>query len=120
MAKRFFVLLLATVMMVSLFAACGESGATTAATTQATTAATTTATTSATESEETTPGAQAEGEEFPVELPLADEKVTVTVWGNTPRTGSGMTDYNDSIAYQRMEELTNVHLDWTHPTSGTL
>ncbi len=51
-------------------------------------------------------------------LPIVDEKVTYTVWNGPISVTAGMETPNDSTAYQKAEELTNIHIEWMQPTSG--
>ena len=59
-----------------------------------------------------------ENGEFPVELPLSDELVTITAFAGSISAGTGMESYNDSTARQEMEKRTNVHIDWTNSAVG--
>ena len=45
-----------------------------------------------------------------LELPLTEDKKTLKVW--TIYTNEYVTDPNDLPGVQRMEEITNVHVDW--------
>lgn len=48
------------------------------------------------------------------------EKVTLTYWiPLSANAASVMDDYNGSEVYQKLEELTNVHIEFTHPAQGS-
>ncbi len=108
-------LLLMLVMVMAFFAACGEE-TTTAATTEGTT--TEASGTSGTEGTESEKPQLNENGEYDVELPLVDEMVTITMWGRSPDSTSGMNNASESVARQEMEKRTNVHIEWTHATTG--
>lgn len=51
---------------------------------------------------------------------LSDEKVELTfwyVWGAGQQMY--MEDLNGTVSMQKLEELTNVHINWVHPAIGT-
>lgn len=51
---------------------------------------------------------------------LSEEKVELTfwyVWGAGQQMY--MDDLNDTVSMQKLEELTNVHINWVHPAIGT-
>ncbi len=115
-SKKTLALLLAVVMVFALFSACGGEETTTAATT-GTTAATTEGTTGGTSTVE---AERNENGEFVVKLPLSNDVVEFSTWVAVPAafSGAGIDDLNGSIAFQEMEERTNVHVNWTHPAIG--
>ncbi len=105
-------LLLVAVLIFAL-AACGGEETTTAATTDISEG--TSGTTAATEG----PAAEMdENGEYPIQLPLSNEPVTVTAFGRAITPGTGMVTNNDSTARQELEKRTNLHIEWTHPVSG--
>lgn len=105
--KKRIALVLLLVHLVSLFAGCGNSGATTTETTKEYTP----------QGEVITPVAEA-GE---VSLPLVDELTTLTIWGkpNTAFFNLIGNNYNDSVFFQELEKRTNVHIEWIIPASGS-
>lgn len=51
---------------------------------------------------------------------VSDEKITLKVWMQIGANQLGnMKDYGESEAWQKIEELTNVHIEWIHPTTGS-
>lgn len=51
----------------------------------------------------------------PFMLPIVDSPVTFTAYNPWNVSASGMTDNNDSYAYQEAEKRTGVHIQWFHP-----
>jgi putative aldouronate transport system substrate-binding protein len=48
-----------------------------------------------------------------ITMPLSDEEVTFTWWNAmNPNLVQYLDDMNDILVYQKMEELSNVHIDW--------
>jgi putative aldouronate transport system substrate-binding protein len=89
-AKRVLALLLAMLMAVSLLSACTKQ-----------------------EASQNESAAEAEDGEITVEpltLPLTAEKKELTVW--LLYSGSVMSDLNEIEGIKKMEELTNVHINW--------
>ncbi|MBQ1368769.1 MAG: extracellular solute-binding protein [Firmicutes bacterium] len=89
-AKRVLALLLAMLMAVSLLSACTKQ-----------------------EASQNESAAEAEDGEITVEpltLPLTAEKKELTVW--LLYSGSIMSDLNEIEGIKKMEELTNVHINW--------
>lgn len=62
------------------------------------------------------PKAVAEGGQL--KLPLVESTTTFTAWNSWDVSTSGITDNNESYAYQKLEELTNVHIQWFHPAAA--
>lgn len=55
-----------------------------------------------------------------ISLPISDEKITLRFWYPIGAENLGtMKDYNDNEVFQKMEELTNIHIEWINPVSGT-
>lgn len=53
-------------------------------------------------------------------LPFFPEKTTLTYFCNINGAMSAtMSSYNEVAAFQKLEELTNVHIEWIHPGSGS-
>lgn len=53
-----------------------------------------------------------------VEFPLT-EQVTLSYWiPLSVNAASVMDDYNGSLTYQKLEEITNVHIEFLHPAQG--
>lgn len=50
-----------------------------------------------------------------VKLPLVDDRVEFDIWSMAFDSSAGIEDANGSDAYQKLEELTNVHINWQHP-----
>lgn len=95
---------LAAALMLSVFSGCTGSKPTSSSQVQSTGA-------SSTQSS----AAQGEGITFPLE-----EKVTLTYWiPLSVNAASVMDDYNGSVVYQKLEELTNVHIEFIHPANGS-
>ncbi len=102
-------LVLVLVLIMSLFG-CGGNDTTTAGTTPDGGNDTTTADTEAASTLK-----RNEKGEFDIPFPLVDDNVTISIWGHTPFTGTSLESQNDAIAFQKYEEMTNVHIEWTHP-----
>jgi hypothetical protein len=51
--------------------------------------------------------------------PLTDEKITLTMWYPVGSSMAELADFNDSEFWQWYEELTNVHIDFIVPATGT-
>ncbi len=116
---RILALVLAVVCLAGLFAACAESSpeATTAAPAGTEPAAEATEG-AATEAPEETETVVLDGN-TPVSFPLSEEEMEFTLWSVAgPLALAGMEDYNESEFYKRMEELTNVHIDFTLAPAG--
>ena len=117
-AKKLATLLLVVVLVLSLFAACGDetttTANTTASTTQSTTASATEGTTAAVESITNPLGL----EEYPISLPLVDEVTTITEWSVAPTAATGMTSHAESSARQELAKRTNIQIEFTHPSIG--
>lgn len=51
---------------------------------------------------------------LPISMPLSEEPVSFSLWiKGQPLGGTNMNDYNDGKFYPYMEQLTNVHIDFT-------
>lgn len=51
-------------------------------------------------------------------LPLTDEKKTLSIWCSIDTTtANNLTDYSETPASKELEERTNVHIDYQHPSS---
>lgn len=51
---------------------------------------------------------------------ISDDKIELTIWMQIAANQLGpMKDYGDSEVWQKIEELTNVHINWIHPTIGS-
>lgn len=104
--NRILALILAAVLMLSAFSGC--SGSTPAATEQP-----------QTQTSGQTEGGQEDGQSEGITFPLK-EKVTLTYWiPLSVNAASVMDDYNGSLVYQKLEELTNVHIEFIHPANGS-
>lgn len=59
-------------------------------------------------------------EEPEVSLPLTDETQTLTYWFNLDnwKAAPEISSYSEVAAYQELEKLTNVHIDFIHPVIG--
>lgn len=107
--KRILCITLAISLLLCIFAGCsGDSKASPAP--SATPTPDTSAEVSATPDEENTAGS----------LPIVDEKMTFTIWNGPYSVETGMTGPNDSLAYQKAEELTNIHIEWDCPSQTNL
>jgi len=53
-----------------------------------------------------------------VKLPLVDDRVEFDIWSMAFDSGTGLEDANGSDAYQKLEQLTNVHINWQHPSQA--
>lgn len=51
--------------------------------------------------------------------PLTDEKITLTMWYPMAGSMAELADFNDGEFWQWYEELTNVHIDFIVPATGT-
>ena len=114
-AKRILTALLAAGTAVSIFASCGGNTGSTSSPAEASTQANT--------SGETAEVSTAEGETVTqlteIPLPIVEEKVTLTYWFPWDATVSNVvTNNNEVMSVQKMEEITNVHIDYIHPTIG--
>ena len=124
--KKALALVLALLMVMALFAGCTKGGGTETTNTPAASSGTansgsssggnSASYTEADERPEDAAKAVIEGGEF--KLPITDETKSFTVWIAFDPGGSNMTSLNDSLAYQKAEELTNVHIDWYHISSA--
>ena len=117
-AKRILTALLAAGTAVSILASCG--GGNTGSTSSSSPAETST---QANTSGETAEVSTAEGETVTqlteIPLPIVEEKVTLTYWFPWDATVSNVvTNNNEVMSVQKMEEITNVHIDYIHPTIG--
>lgn len=103
-ANRVLSLVLCAVLLLTVFSGCASSKS--EATTQPQTQGT------ATE-------APAEQDDAGITFPLK-EQVTLTYWiPLSVNAASIMDDYNGSLVYQKLEELTNVHIQFIHPANGS-
>lgn len=50
--------------------------------------------------------------------PSADEKAELSYWVPLYNAAVAITDYNENLVYQTMEEMTNVHIQFIHPATG--
>ncbi len=114
--KKILALLLVLCMAVSVFTACGGgSGAGTSTSTPNTagesgSGANAGGETAGGETAEGETGAEDTGEPEPLTLPLSEEKAELSVWA--VYSGAVMTDLNEIEGVKKMEELTNVHINW--------
>jgi len=106
MTKKITSLLLALLLLFSIMAGCNTGNTETSATPPPTSS---------------TPDAGTETDTPPTEkpaLPLVDEPLEFTCYlPSTGIVGNNMTQLNDSYAYKKIEEMTNVHLKFQHPSS---
>lgn len=51
-------------------------------------------------------------------LPIAKEKVTLSLWSPSGGNFRG-TNFNEKFSFQKMEENTNVHIDFQHSTEAS-
>ena len=101
--KKFLALLLAVIMLVTCMAGCGKTD----------TPADKPADNSADKPADGEAPAAAAGTELPLKelsLPLCEEKQELTVW--LAYSGTVMKDLNEIEGVKKMEELTNVHINW--------
>ena len=54
----------------------------------------------------------------PFKLPIVEQTATFTAFEPVNVSLAGMTDNNDSYAYQEAEKRTNVHIKWFHPSTS--
>lgn len=116
-AKRILSALLAAGMAVSMLASCGENSSDNSNTSAAE------SNTQANTSGETSEVSTAEGETVTqlteIPIPIVEEKVTLSYWFPWDATVSNVvTNNNEVMSVQKMEEITNVHIDYIHPTIG--
>ena len=114
-AKRIFSALLAAGTIASLLTACGGSASSQPAVDTSSTKANT--------SGETAEVSTAEGETVEqlteIPIPIVEEKQTLSYWFPWDATVSNVvSNNNDVMSVQKMEEITNVHIDYIHPTIG--
>ena len=114
-AKRIFSALLAAGTIASLLTACGGSASSQPAADTSSTKANT--------SGETAEVSTAEGETVEqlteIPIPIVEEKQTLSYWFPWDATVSNVvSNNNDVMSVQKMEEITNVHIDYIHPTIG--
>jgi len=50
--------------------------------------------------------------------PIVNEKITISFFINN-QTAAVATTYNDLLFIQEAERITNIHIDWIHPTTTT-
>lgn len=60
-----------------------------------------------------------EGETNQQTYPLVDEKITLTMWYPIGSSMGTLADLNDGEFWQWYEELTNVHIEFTVPATGS-
>lgn len=71
-------------------------------------------------SDSTEENLEAIAEATETKLPISDEKITLKFWYPIGAENLGnMKDYNDNEVFQKMEELTNIHIEWINPVVGT-
>lgn len=111
-AKKILSLLLALVLCLSLFAACGDNNGSSSEGNPS--SGTVSAEDSGNEED-----SGAETDDTTYAFPL-DEPVTFTAWNTTPSTNPalGLVTYNDIPVLQAWEEATNIHIEWDIPASG--
>lgn len=106
--KKVFALLLAVLMMAGLLAGCGSSGEenpSTAPSTNPTTAP-------------SYEGPIDNNDDYTIELPLVEDTYEFDYW----MPGASFEDfasYDDNLFFQWMEDQTNVHINFIHPTAGS-
>lgn len=103
--KKILAMLLALCLLISLFAACGGSGDSESSNTSSDAS---TASDTGSTAEEGGEDAGTEPEELT--LPLCEEKEELEVW--SLYDGTLVSDLNDIEGVKKMEELTNVHINW--------
>lgn len=123
-AKRLIAILLAAMLLVSVFAACGNSDNGSKDESKP----------SSSQSESKDEGSKEEskgGDEAPVTsdvvkgevnqqtYPITDEKVTLKMWYPMGGSMGELADFNDGEFWQWYEEKTNVHVDFVVPAAGS-
>lgn len=104
---RAFALVLAVLLSLSLVTAC-----------QSNTPAATPTPASGTKTASPEPSAAVNEEPTGFKLPIAEEKTEFGIWSLGPWSEAGMQTANDSPTRQKIEELTNIHINWQHPAAG--
>ena len=129
-------LLLASVMVVSMFAACGGGSGTTTTSTPTSTAKTDDGAAADTKKDEPAPAVEqapgdtkglanmpksdvVKGKTNQQTYPLTTEKKTLTYWYPMGGSMSTLSDFNDAEFFQMYEEKTGVHIDFIVPSTGT-
>jgi len=117
--KKVASLLLAILMMLSLLAACsGDPATSTAPSSNPSAPASSKPAESDAPVEEDNRFTPDENGEYSIKFPLAEDKVTFSMWVSAPSAGANMVTENDSKVFQKLEALTNVHIEFEHPTLG--
>lgn len=114
--KKVIAMLLALVLALAALAGCGGSG-----NQDATTASTKEGETKESKSDEATKDSSNESgttDENGLKLPLTEEKQELTVW--LVYSGTIMSDLNEIEGVKKMEELTNVHINWIPVGQGEI
>lgn len=71
------------------------------------------------ESREISSGEASAKTEEAVAYPIVKDPITITIWsGMHPNAAKAVTNYNEMEFYKRMEELTNVKVEFIHPSMG--
>lgn len=52
-------------------------------------------------------------------LPISDEKITLTFWWPNAADLAEMSDPNEGEFFQKLEEETNIHIEWIIPAQGS-
>ena len=111
----FISLVLMLCLLCAVFAGCGNAGSVSSPKSAAESGS---ASAEPAQSPDTQPAEPAETEPEPenggsISMPLCDEEITFTWWNAmNPNLVQYLADMNDILVYQKMEELSNVHIDW--------
>lgn len=115
--RKILAMVLAAALMLSVFAACGQSGDDSPSSSQA-------ASTPGSKDTESSEGGEdvSGGETAPTGgLPLSEETVTLKIWQKPNSQLANITngDFNNSEFWKELEARTNVHIDFVIPTEGS-
>lgn len=117
--SKVFSLILAAVLIISVFSACGNEGSELSSTSSAGSDTVANAASTPETAQDTAPADSAESAaategNLPISMPLSADPVTFSLWiKGQPLGGTNLNDYNEGKFYPHMEKLTNVHIDFT-------
>ena len=70
-------------------------------------------------SQETTGASSTASGPEPLTLPVTTEDITVTWWADLDKAAGAVATLNDVLAYQKLQEITGVKIEFQHPPVGS-